>query len=286
MNKQLTLSIIIPAYNEEHYLEPCLDAIAAQTRMPDEVIVVDNNSTDATAEIAKRYRFVRVIKESQQGRGHARTTGFDAAKSDIIGRIDADSVLLPDWCERVIETFTSDDVDGLTGLAQAAVLPRVQWPQSALWTWMYTQWAAAFGGFDMMWGANMAITRSAWRKVRSDVCDDDREVHEDQDLSLCMLSRGMRIKRDNHLLMHTDGQTFHYFPKLVYYTQLRFRTIGRHKANGGYARIPKTYSWWYRLPRIIFSPVIFVPFFVVSLLLWPLDVLIHSISRTIFRNTR
>lgn len=253
--------------------------------MPDEVIVVDNNCTDRTVDIARKYPFVRVIRESQQGRGHARTAGFNVSKSAIIGRIDADSVLAPDWCERVVEVFVGQKIDGLTGLAKAAVLPRVQRPQSVLWTWMYTQWAAAFGGFDMMWGANMAITRSAWQKVRGSVCDDDSKVHEDQDVSLCMLTRGMRIMRDNHLLIHTDGQTFHYFPKLLHYTVLRFRTIGRHKANGDYARIQKSYSWWYRLPRIILSPLVFVPFFVVSLLLWPLDALIHSISRTIFRTT-
>lgn len=285
VKKQLTLSLIIPAYNEEHYIRSCLDAVAAQTRMPDEVVVVDNNSTDATAEIAASYDFVRVVKEKNQGRGHARSRGFDEATSDILGRIDVDSVLATDWCERVINTFEKRGIDGLTGLGQIAILPRIQWPKSVLWSWMYMQWAVIFSGFDMMWGANMAITRQAWQKVRTEVCNDDAQVHEDQDVSLCMLSHGMRIQRDNALVMQTDGQTFHYFPKLVYYTSLRFRTIGRHKRRGTYQKIKKTYPWRYRLPLLIISPAVFVPFFVVSLALWPFDLLIRAISRTIFRTT-
>lgn len=285
VNKQLTLSLIIPAYNEEHYIRSCLDAVAAQTRMPDEVIIVDNNSTDNTARVAREYEFVRVVREKRQGRGHARSRGFDEASSDIIGRIDVDTVLAPNWCERVLDDFAAGGIDGLTGLGQVAILPRIQWPKSVLWTWMYTLWAAVFSGFDMMWGANMAITQRAWQKVRDDVCNDDRQVHEDQDISLCILARGMRIRRDNALLMHTDGQTFHYFPKLVYYTWLRVNTIRRHRMSGDYARIQRTYPWTYRLPLIIISPLLFVPFFVVSLLFWPVDVLIRNISRTIFRST-
>lgn len=253
--------------------------------MPDEVVVVDNNCTDDTISIAKSYDFVRVVREHHQGRGHARTAGFDATECDIIGRIDADSVLLPDWCDRVLEDFVHNDIAGVTGLARAAILPRIQWPQSVLWTWMYTQWATTFNGFDLMWGANMAITRRVWQAVRRDVCDDDKLVHEDQDVSVLVLASGGKIMRDNHLLMYTDGQTFHYFPKLVYYTKLRFMTIGRHKRTGAYAKIPKTYSWWYRLPRLIIAPLVFVPFFAVSLALWPIDIGIRSISRTIFRTT-
>src|SRR6185437_1716246 len=61
--KPLTLSLVIPAYNEERYIKHCLDAIASQTVTPMEVFVVDNNSTDSTAAIAKNYEFVQVLSE-------------------------------------------------------------------------------------------------------------------------------------------------------------------------------------------------------------------------------
>src|SRR5581483_7315847 len=101
LNKTLTLTIVIPVFNEEDHIAACLSAIAAQTAAPDEVIVVDNNSSDKTPQIAASYPFVRLIKARKQGVLFARNKGFDAAKSDIIGRIDADSLLPSRWVEIV-----------------------------------------------------------------------------------------------------------------------------------------------------------------------------------------
>ncbi|HEX7964030.1 MAG TPA: glycosyltransferase family A protein, partial [Candidatus Saccharimonadales bacterium] len=95
--KRQSVSIVIPAYNEERHLAACLEAIRAQSEPPLEVVVVDNNSTDRTAEIARRYPFVRVVHEERQGIVFARGAGFDAARGDIIARIDADIVLPAGW---------------------------------------------------------------------------------------------------------------------------------------------------------------------------------------------
>jgi len=97
------ISIVIPVYNEESQLAACRDAISQQKESPFEVIVVDNNSTDSTVRVALSFPFVTLIREPRQGVMHARTTGFDAARGDIIGRIDADTILPPDWTESVLE---------------------------------------------------------------------------------------------------------------------------------------------------------------------------------------
>ena len=88
-HKELTLSLIVPVYNEETYLDACLSAIANQTIPPDEVIVVDNGSTDKTRQIAKQYRFIKIVQESRKGVLYARNKGFVLARGDIIARIDA-----------------------------------------------------------------------------------------------------------------------------------------------------------------------------------------------------
>jgi len=103
--KPLTLSIIIPVYNEQSHLKTCLESIAWQTEPPDEVIVVDNNSLDNSVEIAKEFSFVKVITEKRQGVLWARNKGFNKATSEIIGRIDADSILSENWCENVRKIF-------------------------------------------------------------------------------------------------------------------------------------------------------------------------------------
>jgi glycosyltransferase involved in cell wall biosynthesis len=122
MKKALTVSIVIPVYNEQHHLKACLDSITEQSILPNEVIVVDNNSTDESINIARSYPFVRVVKELQQGVMWGRNAGFDAAKYDLIGRIDADTQLPDDWINKGEEGTEDDGIDPQVG---ARLMPSV-----------------------------------------------------------------------------------------------------------------------------------------------------------------
>ena len=73
----MTISVIVCAHNEERYLGPCLISLVSQTRVPDEILVINNASTDRTAGVAAAIPDVRVIDELTQGAGRgarARTT--------------------------------------------------------------------------------------------------------------------------------------------------------------------------------------------------------------------
>lgn len=98
------ISIVIPAYNEEKYIGVVLEALTTQpTRLPFEVIVVNNASTDATAAVALGFvdkLHLRVIDEPKKGRGAARAAGF-AAAGDIILSTDADATPPPRWVEQM-----------------------------------------------------------------------------------------------------------------------------------------------------------------------------------------
>ena len=109
------ISVVIPAYNEEKNIGKCLTSLAnQQTNRKIKVIVVDNNSTDKTAQKAKSFSKklnIEVILEKQKGRGVARKTGFDCAKSEIIFSTDADTILPPHWIEKLyIEIVKSNGV--------------------------------------------------------------------------------------------------------------------------------------------------------------------------------
>jgi glycosyltransferase involved in cell wall biosynthesis len=84
------ISAIVCAYNEERTLAPAIHSLFAQTRVPDEIIVVNNASTDRTREIAAAIPGVRVVDESGKGLTRARAAGRAAARGDILFYMDAD----------------------------------------------------------------------------------------------------------------------------------------------------------------------------------------------------
>jgi glycosyltransferase involved in cell wall biosynthesis len=84
------LSVIVCAHNEARYLPACLHSLLAQTRVPDEILVVNNASTDATRAVALQIPSVRVVDEPRKGLVAARETGRRAATGDVLVYLDAD----------------------------------------------------------------------------------------------------------------------------------------------------------------------------------------------------
>lgn len=190
----LTLSVVIPVYNEGAYLAKCLDAIAAQTEMPDQVVVVDNNSTDDSAAVAGRYPFVTLVHEAQQGVLFARDAGFAAATGSIICRIDADTILAPDWMAEVRAYYRDNpDVAAITGDCTFYDFPFQRAFQKVHHFGYYTM-QKLVAGTEILWGSNMAITRESWDAVQP-YCLRERGIHEDIDLSLQLHRQGHRVVR-------------------------------------------------------------------------------------------
>lgn len=105
----LKLSVVIPAYNEEAEIGKCLDSILKQDLAKDEfeVVVVDNASTDKTAEIIKKYPF-KYVYEAQKSVVIARQTGTDAAQGEIIVSADADTVYPKNWLSQIKKNFDNN----------------------------------------------------------------------------------------------------------------------------------------------------------------------------------
>lgn len=102
------ISLIIPAYNEEKMIGHCLEAVMknAPGRFF-EILVIDNASTDKTAEIAERFPNVRVVRENWKGLTRARERGRLEAKGDLLAYIDADTEIPPQWIEKVENFFAT-----------------------------------------------------------------------------------------------------------------------------------------------------------------------------------
>ncbi len=117
----MRICIIIPAHNEEAYLKSCLDSFIAQTHTPEELIIVDDNSSDRTFTIASEcsntHDWISVIRRNSTNAAHmpgkkvveAFNFGLQhASKYDLIGKFDADIILPPNYFEVMLNHFQSD----------------------------------------------------------------------------------------------------------------------------------------------------------------------------------
>jgi glycosyltransferase involved in cell wall biosynthesis len=213
----LRISVVVPARDEEDRLPRCLASLAAQTRLPDEVVVVDNASSDATARLAAAAG-ARVLHEAERGIWPAAAAGYDAATGDVIARVDADTVLPPDWLARV-EALLADDPGcaAVTGPGRfrlgPADAPRRSRPDGrslpgrpggpggpgarggtgllgrmggGLAHLLYMRAYFVLGGLALggppVFGSACAVRAAAWRAARHEV-HREADVHDDLDLS-------------------------------------------------------------------------------------------------------
>jgi glycosyltransferase involved in cell wall biosynthesis len=204
IKKRLSVSLVIPAYNEERHLVACLDAIAVQIVRPDEVIVVDNNSTDDTVCIAESYSFVKLIHVQEKGVVFSRNAGFNAATCDIIGRIDADTTLPPNWVDYV-QSFFADSAHVHNAWTGGPYFYNVRLPRLVSGTYSLLAFRSnqLFAGSYTLWGSNMAIWRADWERVASSV-HVRPDIHEDLDLAIHLKQLGVKICYDSKLKVRTQ----------------------------------------------------------------------------------
>ncbi|CAG8998807.1 MAG: Undecaprenyl-phosphate 4-deoxy-4-formamido-L-arabinose transferase [Candidatus Celerinatantimonas neptuna] len=166
----MKLSLIIPAYNEENYLGHCLYNASLELAVDKysdqfEIIVVDNASSDRTAQIAAEFRAVRVVHEERKGLTFARQKGFEAARGEIVAYIDADTHMPAGWLSRVLAAYErSERLVCISGPYHYYDLPMIQ----RLLVWLYwnllarpVYWMTGY----MAVGGNFAARRDALEKI-------------------------------------------------------------------------------------------------------------------------
>jgi glycosyltransferase involved in cell wall biosynthesis len=203
---RLRISLVVPARNEADRLPRCLASVAAQTRQPDEVVVVDNGSTDATSRLAAEAG-ARVVHEPVPGIWPAAAAGYDAATGDVIARVDADTVLPPDWLARVEHLMTAHPAcDAVTGPGRFRGLRRLPAGVAHL---LYMQTYFVLAGLALggtpVFGSAFAVRASAWREARTAVHRHD-DVHDDLDLSFHL--RPGSVRYDDGLTVSISARPF------------------------------------------------------------------------------
>lgn len=202
----LKISIVIPAYNEESHIGYCLNAISKLEVKPYEVILVNNMSTDKTVEIARQYPFITIVNETKRGLVYARDRGFNYASGDIIGRIDADTLLTPGWTKTIEEIFADDEVQAVSGGLHFYDIgfPRLIDGVDAYWrAWMADRMSPSNKVF--LFGSNMAIRNSAWNNVKDKLCRQSG-MHEDLDLAIHMSTSQQKVVYESRLKANVSAR--------------------------------------------------------------------------------
>ncbi|MDO8521677.1 MAG: glycosyltransferase family 2 protein [bacterium] len=219
----MDITLIIPAYNEEDYIGQCLDAAIKNSGGKfKEIIVVDNASTDKTAEVAGRYPRVKVVTETRRGTGHARQTGLEYATGNIVAYIDADTVVPEGWVDRIETEFNDPEVVLLSGPYRYYDAPWYKrWILNSLW-WISAPITSRVVGF-MALGGNMVMKKTALEAVGFD-------------RSIAFYGDDTDIARR----MHTKGKTLWRMSFYIYTSSRRFLEHGIIKTNAIYVA---NYLW-------------------------------------------
>lgn len=200
------VSVVIPVKNDDVELERCLRALAAQTRPADEIIVVDNGSSDRSAAVAG-HSGATLIRCDEPGIPAATATGYDSATGDLLLRLDADCVPSDSWVQNVCEAFARrPELSAVTGGARFTGGPvALRGVASAAYLLAYVCATAPALGHLPLFGSNLAMRRETWADVSSDVHRHDTDVHDDLDLAFHLGER--------HRIGYLRGSTMSMSPR-------------------------------------------------------------------------
>lgn len=240
-----TLSIAIPAYNEESVIERCIVACATQVPLADEIIVIDNNSRDETLsiaqDVARRYpqANIRVVSEKKQGLLPARDRGFQEATSEIVGRIDADSILEPGWVQAVKEVFVDPEVMAASGPVVYYDMPlrKLGLKVDNIIRKLLHQNAK---DHRFLFGTNMAVRATAWDAIKEHIPPDPNdEYHEDVSIAITLFQHGLEIAYAPLMVAGMSARRIEDKPKDFYRYIMRYeRTFKAHGVKSAQARMP------------------------------------------------
>lgn len=213
-----TISLIIPAYNEEAYLPACLDAVMANVAdQAMEIVVVDNNSTDGTKAVVERYPGVTYVFEPEKGITRARQRGFVASTGEILAYVDADTHPPAGWIDQIWEQFGKNP--GLACLSGPYSFYDLSGIRNAVSTSWFVAARPLYGVTGhMMVGGNFAIRRDVLEKMGG--FDEKIEFYgEDVDI-------GKRAKK---------------FGKVLFCPRFVMPTSGRRMKKQGFVKMASIY---------------------------------------------
>lgn len=200
----MKVSVYIPCFNGERHIAQCIASLLTQSHLPDEIVVVDDGSTDNSAKIATTYPIKLVQHDRNRGLAAARNTGISHTSGDIVASIDADCFASRDWLRRLVRTLERNPhVAGIAGCLIEGNRRRLadRWRMHHM---PQNHGAKLIANPSFLHGANTVFRRTALNAVNG-YNTDFRTNGEDFDL--CFRMR--KILPDRHLVYDPRPKVTH-----------------------------------------------------------------------------
>lgn len=160
----MKISVVIPAFNEEQLIGKCIEAVKNQTFPKEEyeILVIDNNSTDKTAEIAKKLGAIVIPYSQKQGYSATKQFGTHKAKGEIIAYTDADSIPDMYWLETIEKLMRNKKLVCVGGTVLSTEDALMNWP-----FFIYDLFARVnqLSGISLIWSPNKAVRKDAFMRI-------------------------------------------------------------------------------------------------------------------------
>jgi cellulose synthase/poly-beta-1,6-N-acetylglucosamine synthase-like glycosyltransferase len=203
-----SITIIIPAYNEEKWIAHCIEAVLEANYPSKEVIVVDDGSTDNTYEIASRYasRGVTVLRKPNGGKASAINYGLLFATGEVVVCIDADSIIGRETLKNIVKPFMDTRVLGVAGNVKVVNplgwLTKCQALEYIGSINIMRRATSFFGAVNVMPGALTAFRRSQVTLIGR---YDKETVAEDFDITVKLQKVGGIVQAPTNAFVYTEA---------------------------------------------------------------------------------
>ncbi|MGW1377533.1 bifunctional polysaccharide deacetylase/glycosyltransferase family 2 protein [Streptomyces sp. NPDC002446] len=262
------VTVLVPAHNEEAGIEATVRSLLASTHRDLQIIVIDDGSTDRTAELARGIADPRVtvVQQPNSGKPGALSTGLSYARCDIIVMIDADTVFEPDALHRLIQPLADPTIGAVSGNT------KVGNRRSLLGRWQHLEYVLGFNLDRRMFevlecmptvpGAIGAFRRDALTAIGG-ISDDT--LAEDTDLTMALWRVGRRVVYEETAIAWTEvPSTFSQLWRQRYrwcYGTLQSMWKHRHAVlefgpAGRFGRRGLTYLALFQIVLPLFAPVV------------------------------
>ncbi|MEV6345708.1 bifunctional polysaccharide deacetylase/glycosyltransferase family 2 protein [Actinoplanes sp. NPDC051851] len=204
------VSVIVPAYNEKEGIEAAVRSLAGGDYPEIEVVVVDDGSTDGTADLVEQMMLpnVRVVRVPNGGKPNALNTGVAMARHDLIVTVDGDTIFEEDSIRRLVQPFADPTVGAVAGNV------KVGNRESMVATWQHIEYVIGFNLDRRLYetlncmptvpGAIGAFRREALAQVGG---VSDETLAEDTDVTMALCRQGWRVVYEEHAKAWTEAPT-------------------------------------------------------------------------------